>query len=247
MKVIEFEGVSKIYGRQSRQFFLRYLTQAWKKRRNEAIRALSDISFHVLDGESLAVVGNNGAGKSTLLNLVAGLTQPESGQVTVRGRVAALLELGSGFHGDLTAAENLRVNAALLGLTRQQTEESYASIVEFSELGAFMGEPLRTFSAGMTLRLAFSIAVHVEARILLLDEVLAVGDQEFRQKCVDKIFALKRSGKVLLCVSHVPELLTELCEHTLWLDSGRMVRHGPTAEVLPAYLEQAATQRFNRK
>lgn len=235
MPSVRFSHVSKIYSRQSRQFFWRFFIEAMGRGRREPLYALNDVSFDVSAGASLAVIGHNGAGKTTLLSLVAGLTTPETGKIEVDGRVMALLELGSGFHVDLTGNENLRLNAALCGLTKKQTEERYEQIVEFAELRAFMEEPLRTYSQGMILRLAFSIAVHADADILLLDEVLVVGDQDFQRKCMDKIIELKRGGTILLCVSHAPEMLRQLCEQAIWIEAGNMVMSGPSGEVFEAY------------
>ncbi len=235
MASISFSNVWKIYSRQSRQFFYQAFLQSWSGRRPEPIYALQDVSFEVSGGESLAIIGHNGAGKTTLLNLAAGLTVPERGTVRVDGKVMALLELGSGFHPDLTGAENLRVNASLHGMSRKQTEARFQQIVDFSELGDFIGEPLRTYSQGMILRLAFSVAVHLNANILLIDEVLAVGDQDFQQKCIDRLHELKREGRILLCVSHAPQILARLCERGLWIERGRIVRHGRFEEVLAAY------------
>jgi ABC-type polysaccharide/polyol phosphate transport system ATPase subunit len=239
MARIRFDRVTKVYRRQSRQFLWRFLLEAFGSRRAEPIYALREVTFELTEGRSLAVIGRNGAGKSTLLSLVAGLTQPESGTVEVEGRVMALLELGSGFHPDLTGAENLRVNAALCGLTRQETEERFDRIVEFAGLREFIDEPLRTYSQGMILRLAFSVAVHVDADILLLDEFLVIGDVDFQRKGLRRIHEMKRQGKILLCVSHVPELLKGLCEEAIWLEAGRVVLRGPAEEVIDAYQSAA--------
>ena len=235
MPSVRFSHVSKIYSRQSRQFFWRFFVEALGRKSREPLYALNDVSFEVDAGESLAVIGHNGAGKTTLLSLVAGLTTPEIGKVEVEGHVMALLELGSGFHIDLTGNENLRLNAALCGLTKKETEERYQQIVDFAELGEFMEEPLRTYSQGMVLRLGFSIAVHANADIMLLDELLAVGDQDFQRKCMDKILEMKRQGKILFCVSHIPDMLRQLCEQALWIEAGAVVMQGPSAEVFEAY------------
>ncbi|HWQ57273.1 MAG TPA: ABC transporter ATP-binding protein [Bryobacteraceae bacterium] len=201
------------------------------------------MSFRVEPRESLAVIGPNGAGKSTLLSLVAGLAKPDEGVIAVTGRVAALLELGSGFHYDLTGAENVRLNASLLGLTRKETSRLFDSIVDFSGIGDFIREPLRTYSSGMVMRLAFSIAVNVDPDILLIDEVLAVGDQSFQAKCFEEIHKLRRNGKTLLCVSHAPGMLHELCDRAIWLDRGELVMEGPLGKVADAYAgrQQTAT------
>lgn len=235
MPSVRFTNVSKIYSRQSRQFFWRFFVQAMGRKPPEPIYALRDVSFDAGGGESLAVIGHNGAGKSTLLSLVAGLTTPEIGKVEVDGRVMALLELGSGFHPDLTGVENLRLNAALCGLTRRETEERFQQILDFSELHEFINEPLRTYSMGMILRLGFAVAVHADADILLLDEVLVVGDQDFQRKCMNRIIQMKREGKILLCVSHAPDMLRQLCEKALWIESGSVVMTGTAGEVFEAY------------
>src|ERR1700683_5747129 len=176
MSVIEFHNVSKKFTRHAGQMLLRnHLTRFFTRQRSDPFFALERVSFSLERGESLAVIGSNGAGKSTLMGLVAGISQPDEGTVTVNGQVAALLELGSGFHPDLTRRENVRLNAALLGLSRRQTAEAFERIVEFSGIRDFIDEPLRTYSTGMVMRLAFSVAIHTEPDIMLLDEVLAVG------------------------------------------------------------------------
>jgi homopolymeric O-antigen transport system ATP-binding protein len=242
MAHVSLKNVSKIYSRQSRQFFFSYFLEVLGRKRTpqEEFYALRDISFDIRDGDTLGIVGHNGAGKSTLLSLVAGLTVPEKGQVDVSGRVMAMLELGSGFHPDLTGRENLRMNAALCGLTQKETLAAAEQIIEFSELGDFIDEPIRTYSQGMILRLAFSIAVHVEPDILLLDEILAVGDKDFQKKCEKRIFELRDTGTILLVVSHIPNLLKELCAKGLWIEKGKVIKQGSAEEVFTAYAENGS-------
>jgi ABC-type polysaccharide/polyol phosphate transport system ATPase subunit len=236
MDVIVCDRVSKIFKRHTGQRLIREHIVAWMKRQKTApFHALRDVSFRVPKGASLGVCGGNGAGKSTLLNLITGLGRPETGTITVNGRVAALLELGAGFHPDLTGGENLRLNAALMGFSRQQTARLFDSIVEFSGVGEFINEPLRTYSNGMVLRLAFSTAINVDPDILLIDEILAVGDQAFQQKCRSRIAGLRRRGTTLVCVSHSPHMLAELCDLGLWLDRGEVILQGPLSEVIEAY------------
>lgn len=236
MPVIEFANVSKSFARSTGRMLLRtMLTHRLKGLHKDRFYALKHVSFRVEKGESLAVIGPNGAGKSTLLGLVAGLCRPDEGTVSVEGRVAALLELGSGFHYDLTGAENIRLNAALLGLTRAQTNKLFDRIVEFSGIVDFIDEPIRTYSTGMVMRLAFSIAVHVDPEVLLIDEVLAVGDQAFQAKCFDKIHELRREGKTLLCVSHASGMIQQLCDRAIWLDHGELMMGGLVGEVTGAY------------
>jgi ABC-type polysaccharide/polyol phosphate transport system ATPase subunit len=239
MAHVTFQNVSKTFIRQSSQFVVKFFLDALRGRRKAGqgdVHAVTDVSFDIRDGQSMGIVGHNGAGKSTLLNLVAGLTAPDAGTVSVEGRLMALLELGAGFHPDLTGLENLRMNASLCGFTRKETDWAQDQIVDFAELQEFIREPLRTYSAGMILRLAFSIAVHVEPDILLLDEVLAVGDKDFQQKCHRRIFELRDRGTILLCVSHVPTTLHELCDRGLWIEKGKVQMEGPAAEVFDAYM-----------
>jgi ABC-type polysaccharide/polyol phosphate transport system ATPase subunit len=242
MPSVEFQNVSKYFDRHGGQMLIRdRLSHLFRPKPRELFYALRDVSFSVRPGESLAVVGQNGAGKSTLLNLATSLCSPSEGTVRIKGSVAALLELGAGFHGDLTGTENLRINAALLGLTRKQVNQRFDKIVEFSGIGEFMEEPLRTYSSGMRMRLAFSIAVNVDPDILIIDEILGVGDQEFFAKCFERIMEFRHAGKALLCVSHGLDSLEVLCDRALWLDHGRVKRSGPVRQVLQAYSE-AATQ-----
>jgi lipopolysaccharide transport system ATP-binding protein len=236
MSVIEFSNVSKSFHRHAGQLLLRnHLLQMLRRTREERFFALKHVSFTVERGESLAVIGRNGAGKSTLLGLVAGLADPDEGRVTVNGHVAALLQLGSGFHFDLTGRENVRMNASLLGLTRKQTEAAFDSIVDFSGIGDFIHEPLRTYSTGMVMRLAFSVAVNTDPEVLLIDEVLAVGDTAFQAKCFAKIHEFRNSGKTLLCVSHSAGMIEKLCDRAIWLDHGELVMTGTVPEVAAAY------------
>lgn len=212
----------------------------------ERFTALADVSFTVGHGESLAVVGRNGAGKSTLLNLISGVTPPTAGVLRTDGPVTALLELGIGFHPDLTGRENLALNASLCGLSRVETRRRYEAIVEFSELGEVIGDPLRTYSSGMWLRLAFAVAVHSEPEILLIDEILAVGDEQFQQKCFDRMTEFRRQGKTIVCASHVHGIVSSLCERAIWLDHGRLVRDGRVEEVCREYEESLRSVEASR-
>ena len=239
---VRFENVSKIFSRSTGRHLLRSHLATWfGGRPHSPFHALRNVSFTLGHSESVAVLGANGAGKSTLLSLVAGIGEPDEGRITIEGRVAALLELGSGFHPDLTGEENIRLNASLLGLTRRRTDELLEQIIDFAGIGEFIEEPLRTYSSGMTMRLAFSVAVNVAPDILLLDEVIAVGDQQFQAKCRDKIMEFRNAGKTMLTVSHAAATLHELCERALWLDRGQLVMDGPVDEVLAEY--QGAAER----
>ncbi len=236
MARIEFQHVSKVFYHTGGAKLLRaHVLDRIQRRKHEPFYALKDVSFSLDHGDSLALVGRNGAGKSTLLSLVAGLCEPTEGSVAVNGRIAALLELGSGFHPDLTGVENVRLNASLLGLSRTRLDEVFDRIIDFSESRDFINDPIRTYSTGMIVRLAFSVAAHVDPDILIIDEVLAAGDQRFQAKCFEKILDFKREGKTLLFVSHSPGLVLQLCDRAIWLDHGRMEMIGSPEDVLNAY------------
>jgi lipopolysaccharide transport system ATP-binding protein len=237
MNIVEFNNVSKFYYRHGDRLLLRNrLQQLITGSRPESFAAVKNVSFDMRRGESMAIVGPNGAGKSTLLSLVAGLSKADEGSIAVNGRVAALLELGSGFHPDLTGEENVRLNAALLGLSRKRINELYDEIIEFSGIASeFVDEPLRTYSSGMIMRLAFSVAINMDPDVLLVDEILAVGDASFQEKCFQKVHQFRDSGRSLLCVSHAAGMVQQLCDKAIWLDHGEMVMGGNIAEVLEAY------------
>lgn len=233
---IEFEGVSKSFGRHAGRLLLRQRLHHWmRSSARDRFYALKDVSFRLEAGEGLAVVGSNGAGKSTLLSLAAGLAKPDTGRIRVNGRMATLLELGSGFHPDLTGAENIRMNASLIGLTRRRTAELFDDIVEFADVGDFIDEPVRTYSTGMAMRLAFSVAINMDPDIMLVDEILTVGDQAFQRKCFERVQAARRQGRTFLCVSHAAGMVQELCDNAIWLDHGELITRGPVGEVMDAY------------
>jgi ABC-type polysaccharide/polyol phosphate transport system ATPase subunit len=237
MQLVACSHVSKKFHRHSGQRLLREHVASWWRRSEKIVDfyAIKDVSFEIESGTSVAIIGSNGAGKSTLLSLIYGLAKPTSGTITVNGKIAALLELGSGFHPDLTGAENLMLNASLLGFTRKETVNLFDSIIDFAGLAEVIDEPLRTYSSGMSMRLAFSIAVNVNPDILIIDEVLGVGDQSFQAKCRDRIKSFREAGGTLLFVSHSPGLVTEFCDRTLWLDHGELVMQGETEHVVAAY------------
>ncbi|MGU7773631.1 ABC transporter ATP-binding protein [Burkholderia sp. MR1-5-21] len=209
-------------------------------RRGEALSnvfwALHDVSFSVAAGETVGIVGRNGSGKSTLLQIVCGTLAPTQGDIVVRGKVAALLELGSGFDVEYTGRENIYLNAQLYGLSRQQIDERYDSIVAFADIGEFIDQPVKTYSSGMFVRLAFAVIAHVDADILVIDEALAVGDAFFNQKCFRFLHDFKRHGTILF-VSHDTSTIRKLCSRAIWIDSGRIVAQGKPADVCAAYLE----------
>ena len=235
MILIDLQNVSKRYFlHHKRQLLAQRVASSIRRDRN-SFWALRDVSLRIEAGESVGIIGANGAGKSTLLSIAVGVTSPTEGRVKQQGRVAALLELGSGFHPDLTGRENIHLNAALLGYNRRQVQQAFGPIVEFAGIPDFIDEPLRTYSTGMIARLGFSVAVHVDPDILVLDEVLAVGDQEFQKKCMQKIFEFRRQGKTLLFVSHSSDTVESLCQRAVWLDLGAVRRDGPAREVLAEY------------
>jgi ABC-type polysaccharide/polyol phosphate transport system ATPase subunit len=206
-----------------------------RSRRHSDFRALSGISFELERGRSLGLVGENGAGKSTLLKIVAGTTTPTEGTLETRGNVASILDLGMGFHPEFSGYENARINAALFGLSHAEIRRRMPQILEFSELGEFFTRPVKTYSSGMVLRLAFSVATHVDADVLIIDEALAVGDGYFQKKSVDRIVAFQKAGGTLLFCSHALYYVATLCDRAIWLDHGRVREHGKVLPVVRQY------------
>jgi lipopolysaccharide transport system ATP-binding protein len=197
--------------------------------------SLRDVSFEIPPGQAVGVIGPNGAGKSTLLRLVGGVGKPDSGIIQVYGRVGALLDLGAGFHPELTGRENVFVNGIIGGLSRREVRQLFDSIVDFSELNEFIDYPLHTYSTGMQLRLAFAIAVHVQPEVLLIDEVLAVGDRSFQRKCVDRISQFRATGCTILVVTHDLDVVQDLCDEALFLRAGQLVLKDKVSEVIARY------------
>jgi ABC-2 type transport system ATP-binding protein len=203
--------------------------------RTRDLWALSDVDLDIHPGEAFGIVGPNGSGKSTLLKLIAGIFAPTTGRLEVGGRVGSLIELGAGFHPDFTGVENVYLNAAIYGLKRSYVDEHLDEIISFAELEPFKDVAVRTYSSGMYMRLGFSVAMHVRPDVLLLDEVLAVGDEAFQQKCFGRIWEFKRAGGTIVFVSHDPGTVERLCERALMLDGGRVIEQGPAADVVRAY------------
>jgi lipopolysaccharide transport system ATP-binding protein len=202
----------------------------------EEIWALKDVSFEIRRGETVGIIGRNGAGKSTLLKVLSRITEPSAGRVTIKGRVASLLEVGTGFHPELTGRENIYLNGAILGMTRQEIKNRFDEIVAFAEIEKFLDTPVKRYSSGMYVRLAFAVAAHLEPEILLVDEVLAVGDIEFRKKCLGKTQDVSQVGRTVLFVSHDMGNISNLCANTIWLDSGSIQAFGGTSEVISQYV-----------
>lgn len=207
----------------------------WKRGRVQLLEALKDVTFSVAPGECVGIVGRNGAGKSTLLSILARVYRPTSGEIQLSGTVAPLLELGAGFHPDLTGEENVVFNGVVLGLTRKQVAARMSEIVGFSELGDYIDAPVRTYSSGMILRLGFSVAMHVDASILLVDEALAVGDLEFQRKCLARIREFKAAGGAILFVSHDMASVRQAADRVMWMSAGKVIMEGETEEVVSAY------------
>jgi ABC-type polysaccharide/polyol phosphate transport system ATPase subunit len=199
-----------------------------------------DFNLMIFPGETVGIVGRNGSGKSTLLKLMAGIFRPAAGRLGVRGHVASLIELGAGFHPELTGRENIELNGLLLGLSKREIAEREASIIEFAELGDFMDVPVKQYSSGMYMRLGFSIAVEVDPDILLVDEILAVGDAYFREKCLARISGFRERGKTIVMVSHDTALIEQLCDRVLWIEAGGIAADGRPPHVIPQYLHAAS-------
>lgn len=239
---ILLDHVSKrfLLQRERPRSFLELVTDGWRRQPNEQVWALQDVSFSVQPGETVGVIGDNGAGKSTLLKLITGVIVPSSGRIQVRGRVAALLELGAGFHPDLTGRENVFLNGSVLGIRRREMERKFDDVVAFSELDQFIDVPVKHYSSGMYMRLAFSVAIHVEPEVLLVDEVLAVGDQSFQAKCLQRVRELQHGGMTILFVSHDLGTVSSLCSRVVWLEDGQVQLDGSVEQVLDAYREGIA-------
>ena len=215
--------------------FLFHFPTAIKEMRKSRFTALKNINFEVSSGETIGIIGKNGAGKSTILGLLAGVLKPSFGQIHVHGRLAPLLQLGAGFHQELSGRENILLNGILLGMLKKEVEDNIDSIIEFSELENFIDQPIRTYSSGMLARLGFSVAVHCEPDILLLDEVLSVGDQDFQKKCIEKMLGFKRSGKTIVFVSHSEKQIEQICDRLIWIDRGEISADGETEAIISDY------------
>jgi lipopolysaccharide transport system ATP-binding protein len=243
---VRFEGVCKEFtyyhtittgGFKS---FLLHMPKAISSLKKTRFMALQDITFDIFHGETVGIIGGNGSGKSTVLALIAEVLRPDRGSIAIHGRVSSLLELGAGFHPDLSGEENIILNGILLGLTKREVIKRFDRIREFSGLGEFIYQPVRTYSSGMYARLGFSVAVHLEHHILLVDEAMAVGDAEFQEKCLDKIEEIKRSGATIIIVSHDLTLITGICDRAIWIDKGRARSIGEPEGVAKDYLARTA-------
>src|SRR5687768_4203685 len=240
---IDVVNVSKVYRRyaQKKQFAtlksaILSGTLLGDLKPDETFQALRGVSFQVPKGCTYGVIGRNGSGKSTLLKCVAGITRPTEGRVSVDGRISALIELGAGFHPEISGRENIFINGIMLGLTKKDIQRRFDEIVEFAEMQDFIDAPVKTYSSGMYMRLGFAVAVHVDPEVLLVDEVLAVGDEGFTHKCLDKFADFKRRGKTILLVTHSLGLVERFCDEALWMDAGRLEAIGDPKRVVSAYI-----------
>ena len=237
MNAVEFERVSKSYSiYESPGDRLKELLTLQRISFHRDFWALQDLNFEIRRGETFCIVGENGSGKSTLLQMVAGIMHPSAGRVTVNGRVSALLELGSGFNLEFSGRDNVYLNGAILGLSKKQIDQRYSAIEEFAEIGEFINQPVKTYSSGMVVRLAFAVAINVDPEILLVDEALAVGDLYFRHRCMRKVHELRARGVTILFVSHSVGDLKAIGDRTMWLERGRIVDIGETESVVTKYL-----------
>jgi len=216
------------------------LVRGWKKNNNEIHTVLKDIDIEIKKGDTVALIGVNGSGKSTLLKLMTKIIYPNKGTVKTNGKLTSLLELGAGFHPDFTGRENIYFNAAIFGLTKEEIDKRVDQIIEFSELGEFIDSPVRTYSSGMYMRLAFSVAINVDAEILLIDEILAVGDQHFQDKCFAKLQELAASNMTIVIVSHNLGSTRKLCNRAIWIRNGEVAQDGESNAVIDAYLKECA-------
>src|SRR5947207_6629071 len=237
VNAVEFQGVSKSYAIYAAPGDrLKELLSLNRLKRHRDFWALHDVSFEVARGETFCIVGENGSGKSTLLQMVAGILQPTSGTISVTGRVSALLELGSGFNPEFSGRDNVYLNGAILGLSTKQIDQRFREIEEFAEIGDFIHQPVKTYSTGMVVRLAFAVAINVDPEILLVDEALAVGDIYFRQRCMRKVHELRARGVTILFVSHSTGDVKAIADRVMWLDRGRVMDIGEPELVISKYL-----------
>jgi ABC-type polysaccharide/polyol phosphate transport system ATPase subunit len=236
IKVINMTKTFKLYSDKPNTLKER-IVRGWKNK-PEIRTVLKDINLEIKKGETVALIGVNGSGKSTLLKLMTKIIYPNKGKVETQGKLTSLLELGAGFHPDFTGRENIYFNAAIFGLTKQEIDNRLQDIIDFSELGDFIDSPVRTYSSGMYMRLAFSVAINVDAEILLIDEILAVGDQHFSDKCFAKLQELAASDKTIVIVSHSLPAVRTLCKRAVWINNGVIAKDGNCDEVIDAYLKE---------
>lgn len=234
---ISLSHVSKLFRRQKQRTLKEMIPALTGGKKNvvDSFWALNDITFDIQKGETFGIIGPNGSGKSTLLKLIAGVSQPSKGTISVSGRIAPLIELGAGFHPELTGRENVYLNGVILGMKRSEVESKFKDIVDFAELWDFIDQPVKHYSSGMYLRLAFAVAVHTDPEILLIDEILAVGDAEFQKKCMSKMNAFHDEGKTIVMVTHALESVKSFCSRAAYLSHGHLQQVGQSDEVVQKY------------
>ena len=241
MASIVVDDVSKrfrLYKDRARSIKEGVVARGRGEKRYEEFWALHNVSMTIDPGSTYAFIGHNGSGKSTLLRCIAGIYKPTSGRLKVEGRISALLELGSGFHPDLSGRENVYLNASILGLSKKDIDAVFDDIVDFSGIGGFIDAPVKVYSSGMYVRLGFSVAVHVDPEILIIDEVVAVGDEEFQRKCFDHLYELRQAGVTIVMVSHNLGVVQSMCDHATWFDHGRVVQEGKALDVVTSYVKK---------
>lgn len=236
---IEITHLSKRFHRQNQKTFKELLPALFAGQKPvNSFWALKDVDLQIQKGETVGIIGSNGSGKSTLLKIIAGVTQPSQGSIRVNGRIAPLIELGAGFHPELSGRENVFLNGVILGLSRKEVAAKFEKIVGFAELEEFIDEPVKHYSSGMYLRLAFSVAVHTDPEILLVDEILSVGDEAFQKKCMGWMNELKKKGTTIILVSHSLETVRAFCTRAIWISQGNVLMQGEPASVIRQYISQ---------
>ncbi len=245
IEVKDLYKMFKVYQDKGTQLKERLLF--WRRNRYEKRQVLEGVSFEIKKGETVGLIGYNGCGKSTTLKLLSKIIYPDSGNIALTGRISCLIELGAGFHPDMSGRENIYINAAIFGLGRKEIERRMPDIIAFSELESFIDNPVRTYSSGMYMRLAFSVAINVDADILLIDEILAVGDAAFQEKCFARLKEIHESGATILIVSHSREQIEDFCDRCIWIDQGKIRMEGETAKVTEAYMGQALAKTSGKK
>jgi ABC-type polysaccharide/polyol phosphate transport system ATPase subunit len=236
---ISIKGVSKLFHKQNQRTFKELIPALFgRKKVIESFWALKDIDLEIKKGETIGIIGPNGSGKSTLLKLIAGVSNPTQGEIGVHGKVAPLIELGAGFHPELTGRENIYLNGIILGMSRTEVAAKFKQIVDFAEIWDFIDQPVKLYSSGMYLRLAFAVAVHTDPEILLVDEILAVGDASFQDKCFKKMDEFKQNKVTIIYVSHSLESVEKFCDKVLYINHGKMMGYGETEKIIKQYLEE---------
>lgn len=245
IEVKDLHKMYKVYHDKGTQLKERMLF--WKRNRYEERHVLDGISFEIKKGETVGLIGYNGCGKSTTLKLLSKIIYPDAGRISMAGRVSCLIELGAGFHPDMSGRENIYINAAIFGLGRKEIQRRMPDIIAFSELESYIDNPVRTYSSGMYMRLAFSVAINVDADILLIDEILAVGDAAFQEKCFQRLREIHQAGATILIVSHARDQIEDFCDRCIWIDQGKIRMEGETSKVTEAYMGQMVLKEYSKK